>query len=270
MKKGFLIGSLFLIFSIITLPVAHAQNFQFEAETPVATAQLEVEAILKLFGSLVGGGLYNTADLHDVGGLDVGLKGILTTVPDDFQNLPVFIQEDRLGVAFLHGSIGLPGNLEIIGRFFYFPLGSDNIDQNLSPPRAADSRGGVTLIGGGLKYGLLQLPGIPKIMVMGTYHALFVPDEFDFGTVGTLSFNAVASHSLAILSLYVGAGIDITTLKVNEDVPIPGFGGKRFTENTPHATVGVRASVFPLVHVSGSFNFGDFNSIDVGIGVSFR
>lgn len=266
MKRGVTTLALILMIFTLSVPSVKAQYFKFNQGTDLATANLEVEAILKYFGSMVGGGLYHTADMHNIGGLDVGLTGIVSKVPDEFQSLPVFIDEDKLGLAFLHGSFGLPGNLEIIGRFFYFPIGSD-ANSNL---QRQDSRGGVTIIGGGLKYGLLQMPGIPKIMVMGTYHALFVPSEFDFGTVGTLSFNAVVSHSLAILTAYVGGGIDITTLKVDKDVPIPGFAGKRFTENTTHATIGANISVFPFVHVNGAVNLGKFNSVDLGVFLSIR
>lgn len=265
MKKGFIrvILSVVLIFFFISS--AQAQYFKFDTAQDDEEIREEVEAILQFFGALVGGGLYHTADLHNTGGLDVGLRGVVANVPDEFKDLPVFSEEDRLGLAFLHGSLGLPGNFELLGRFFYFPLGADQ-DINASPPRAADSRGGVTLIGGGLKYGLIQAPGVPKVLVMGTYHALFVPDEFDFGTVSTLSFNGVVSHSIPLLSVYAGAGVDITTLKLNDEF----LGGDRFSETVPHATLGAKVSVFPFVHVNGSYNIGKFNSFDLGIGVSFR
>lgn len=273
MKKGFLFFAFVTVINCVATPGARAQYFRFDnlsaEDIDEGVPELEVEGILKFFGAVVGQGLYHTADLHNTGGLDVGLRGVVANVPDEFEGLPVFIDEERIGLAFLHGSLGLPGNFELMGRFFYFPLGSD-VDLNLSPPRAADSRGGVTLIGGGVKYGLLQMPGAPKIMVMGAYHALLVPSEFDFGTVGTLSFKGVVSHSLPILAVYAGAGVDITSLKVNDDVPIQDFGGERFTETELHYTVGAQVKPLPLVHVNASLNFGDFNSFDLGLGVSFR
>ncbi len=273
MHKGLFVTTIVAICLGLAAPAAQAQYFKFDnlsqEDIVDGVPQLEVEAILKLFGSLVGSGHYHTADMHSIGGFDIGLRGVIANVPDEFKGLPVLIDEDRVGLAFLHGSIGLPANFELTGRFFYLPLGAD-ADMNLSPPRAADSRGGVTLIGGGLKYGLLQTTGIPKIMLMGTYHMLLVPEEYDFGSVGTLSFNAVVSHSFAILSAFAGVGIDITTLKVNENVPIPGFGGERFTENALHYTVGASVTPFPLIRVNGALNFGEFNSFDLGIGISLR
>lgn len=269
MKRILLVGLIFgfVVSSMVTS--AQAQYFKFrDAEGnpyPEQTIELEVEAILKMFGSVVGGGLFHTAALHQIGGFDVGLRGSVAMVPDEFESLPVFAEEDFVGLAFLHGSLGLPGNFELLGRFFYFPLGSEQ-DLNASPPRAADSRGGVTLAGIGVKYGLVQLPGVPKIMVLGAYHALFVPDEFDFGTVSTVSFKGVISHSLPILTVYGGGGVDITRLSLKEEF----LDGRSFTEALPHGTVGVKFSVFPFVHVDAAYNISEFPSFALGVGISFR
>ncbi|MFQ6115372.1 MAG: DUF6588 family protein [bacterium] len=264
MKRHILFLLILTIGLCLHVPVAHSQYFKFENLDDQAIEQ-EVDAILKFFGSLVGGGLYHTADLHSVGGIDVGLRGIVANIPEDVKSLSAFSEEDLVGLAFLHGSFGLPGNFELFGRFFYFPIGSD-ADLNASPPRAADSRGGVTLIGGGLKYGVLQLPGLPKVMVMGTYHAVLVPDEFDFGTVSTVSFNGVASYSVPIFTLYAGGGIDISSLRLNDEF----LNGDRITESEPHLTLGAQIKPFPLVHANASYNVSEFNSFDLGIGISFR
>jgi len=222
MKKGFLTTIFVLTLVMCFVSVGQAQYFKFtdvynsetlddDYNSPKDAVEDAIGAALKFFGSVVGGGMYHTAEMHKVGGVDVGLRGVVASVPSDFDDLPIFVDTDNVGLAFLHGSIGLPANLELIGRFFYFPMGVDaqfsdfnEFSDQLPPENALDSRGGVTLIGGGLKYGLLQKPLLPKIMVMGTYHALFVPDEFDFGTVGTLSFKAVASYSIPLFTVFAG------------------------------------------------------------------
>ncbi|HEX9654965.1 MAG TPA: DUF6588 family protein [bacterium] len=246
------------------IPNSHAQYFQFDG-LQNQVIEDEVDAILKFFNSIVGGGMFHTADLHNAAGIDVGLRGVVANVPEKFNDLPVFSEENLVGLAFLHGSIGLPANLELFGRFFYFPMGA-NQDLNVSPPRAADSRGGITLVGGGLKYGLLQRLGVPHVTLMGAYHAVIVPEEFDFGTVGTLSFKAVASHSLPIFTFFVGAGVDITRLKLHDQF----LNGDSFTNTEPHLTLGLKFNVLPLVHVNGAYNIGEFNSIALGLGISIR
>ncbi len=262
MKKELLFAMLLTLLAFIFVPVAQAQYFKFDNAQQIED---EVDAILKFFGSVVGGGMFHTADIHSVTGFDFGFRGVVAVVPNDFNNLASFSEENIAGLGFLHGSVGLPGDFELFGRFFYMPIGSD-FEKNPSPQRAADSRGGVTLIGGGIKYGLFQKPGLPKVMLMGAYHALFVPEEFDFGTVGTLSFKGVASYSIPLFSIYAGAGIDITSLKLNDAF----LNGERFTATEPHVTIGAKVSPFPLIHINGSYNISEFPSIDLGIGVSFR
>lgn len=275
--------SVILVFAslllLLSFNLSYAQYFKFDNLTSqqigTDVQEKEVEAILKFFGSYVGSGMLQTGGLHSVGGADVGIKGVVTRVPGEFEGLPVFAAGENFGLAFLHGSVGLPGNFELFGRFFYFPLGDDITDvdkfiDNAGWADASDSRGGVTLIGGGVKYGLLQLPVGPKVTVMGAYHALMVPDEFDFGTVSTFSLKGIVSQGLAIVTLFVGAGVDYTRLTINDDVPIQDFAGESFSESGLLYTVGAKASVFPLVSVSGALNFGEFNSFDLGLGVSFR
>ena len=123
-----------------------------------------------------------------------------------------------------------------------------------------------------MKYGLIQMPGLPKVMVMGAYHTVSVPSDFDFGTVNTLSFKAVASHSLPLLSFYVGAGVDITTLKLDSDVAGDLFGleGDRFTESLPHVTIGAKIKPLPLLHATAAYNISNFSSLALGVGISIR
>lgn len=250
------------------LSPSSAQYFKFDTAADQAEVEFQVEGILKFFDSLVGGGMFHTADLHSTGGADFGITGVVASVPANLEGLPTFAEENLLGLAFLQGSFGLPGNFELFGRFFYLPVGSDDITQL----RPSDSRGGVTIIGGGLKYGLFQTPGLPKVMVMGVFHSLGVPDEFDFGSVNTLSFKVVASHSFPLLSLYAGAGVDITTLKLNGDFAGGLFGleGDRFTESLPHLTIGAKFKPLPLIHATAAYNVSSFSSIALGVGISFR
>lgn len=273
MKKGFLAIAFVVMLTFCTGTTLQAQYFQFDNSELYQTPKSIEDAVgasLKMFGAIVGGGLFHTADLHSVGGLDVGLRGAIASVPDEFDDVPVFIDADNVGLAFLHGSLGLPGNLELIGRFFYFPMGTDG-SLPLSPPEAVDSRGGVTLIGGGLKYGILQAPLLPKVMIMGTYHVLMVPKEFDFGTVGTLSFKAVASYSIPLFTAFIGGGIDISRLTLDDDLPLfPDLGGESFNENSTSATFGLTVSPLPLVNVNASYTIGEFNTLAVGVGIGLR
>jgi len=243
---------------------SRAQNFDLSPfQDQLNTA---VKPILGFFGSVAGGGFVNTAKLHNFGGFDVGARVVVSIIPDEFssltgdipeQNISLgpFQDENALGFPFLTASMGLFGNFEAMARYFYFPLGDE------------PTRGGVTLVGGGLKYGLLQIPMGPKIVAVGSYQLLMVPDEFDFGTVKVASLKAFASQDLLLFTLYGGVGVDKTFLEVQ----IAEYNlAQSFEDTITHATVGLSATVFPLIRVNAEYNFGDFKSVTVGASFGIR
>src|SRR5262245_16708016 len=123
----------------------------------------QIEALLKLYNSLAGSGFVNTAELHNVGGIDLRLSFLGSPVPEQFRDIIPTIKDPLEGVEFtsygvLHGNIGLLPRVEIYGRFFSLPVQGE--------PKG----GNVTLVGGGLKIGLLEdKPGSPALAIMGGY-----------------------------------------------------------------------------------------------------
>lgn len=270
MKKQFVaIFALMLAFCSLEplTTTARAQNFDLDRYDPNALDEA-VEPILKFFGALGGSGFVNTAKLHAFGGFDIGLRVVGAVVPDEFSGLLLpsrtgeqiggpFAEENVLALPFLTASLGLFGNLEVLARYFTFPLGDEPTD------------GTVTLVGGGVKYGLLQTGMIPKLTVIGAYQALIVPDEFDFGTVKIASLKAFASKDFLILTVYGGGGLDKTFLTLDiQDLP-PDFD-RDYDATHTHWTLGATATVFPFVRVNGEFSFGEFDSFTIGASVSIR
>jgi hypothetical protein len=229
-----------------------------------------VEPILKFFGAIGGAGFVNTAKLHDFGGFDIGVRLVGVVIPDEFSGLELLVpdspdktltspfkDENLLGFPFLTASLGLFGNLEVMARVFHYPLGDDPLRES------------VTLIGGGVKYGLAQTGLIPKITLIGGYQALIVPDEFDFGTVKIFSGKAFASQDLAILTVYGGGGIDKTFLTIDVE-GLPADFDTDFDATNTHGTVGLTATIFPFIRVNGEYNFGTFNSFTLGASLTIR
>jgi hypothetical protein len=222
----------------------------------------QIESILLLFSSLVGSGFVHTASLHSVGGIDVGLRSVFAVVPDEFQNivqtpqdLPDPLQEANVvPLPFLHASLGLPANFEVTGKFFSFPL-ADNPDEN------------ITLIGGALKYGLLEDNlSAPAITLLAGYQAILVPDEYSFGTVSTLSVKGYISKGLTGITIYGGGGLDRTTLKLD----IPGIITKDYDVNYTSGTVGITIAPLPLLKINADFNIGKFRNVTAGVLLNFR
>jgi opacity protein-like surface antigen len=227
--------------------------------------------LLDLFGFYTGGGLYHTADIHGLGGFDVGVRVVTMMVKEDQKpNLPwplyysaptngVFSGMSLMPLPLLQASVGLPGSVEATGRFFTYPMGE------------GDKKGNITLIGLGLKYGLLQNMLLPRISVAAAYHYLTVPDEFDFGKVSSFSGALLASKDFAIIELYGGVGIDYNKLEVDLLLPDPiGKVTKKYDRQNMRYNLGIKIKPFPLLFIHADYNFGDVQGFNAGLGVSLR
>jgi hypothetical protein len=225
----------------------------------------QIESILKYFSSIVGNGFVNTASLHQVLGFDVGLRGVITVVPDELKDIipdkdlpnvtDPLTGASAVPIPFLHGSVGLPGNFEVMGKFFSVSV-ADKPDNN------------VTLIGGAVKYGVLRgNVALPAITLLGGYQALVVPKDYPFGNVSTFSLKGYISKGFVLVTVYGGGGIDRTSLTID----IPEFKFKKdYNVTYASGTIGATVTPFPFVKVNADYNFGELKNIAVGIGVSFR
>jgi len=228
----------------------------------------QIKSIVKLFSSLVGSGYVNTASLHNVAGFDIGIRGVITAIPDEFKDIVPSDVKRKYGVIdplsdtetvpfpFLHASLGLPANLEVMGKFFTISV-ADKPNSN------------VTLLGGALKYGLLRgNAGLPAITLLGGYQTVIVPDDYAFGNISTFSLKGYISKGFLIATLYGGGGIDRTHLKLD----IPGFPdlNKDYEVTYPSFTVGASITPFPLLKINADYNHGELKNITVGAAISIR
>ncbi|OQX88513.1 hypothetical protein B6D60_02075 [candidate division KSB1 bacterium 4484_87] len=287
MKRNSFSLILALLFLVSFAPLNFAQDLDLEemvlppdySSKPPEEAQMETQSnldevigpLLDLFGFYSGGGLYHTADIHGTGGFDVGLRVITMMVKDDQKPPLPFPQDESLNggvfrdmtlmpLPVLQASLGLPGNVEATGRFFTYPMGD------------GDKKGNITLIGVGFKYGLLQNMLLPRVAIVGAYHYLTVPDDFDFGNVSSISGAVVVSKGfLGILEAYGSVGIDYNKFEVDLTLPDPiGKVTKDYTNQNLRYNVGLKISPFPLLYIHADYNFGKVQGFNLGAGVSFR
>jgi hypothetical protein len=206
-----------------------------------------------------------------LGGFDVGVRVVTMMVKNDqkpvlpwplYYNAPangVFSDMTLMPLPLLQASVGLPGNVEATGRFFTYPMGE------------GETKGNITLIGLGLKYGLLQNMLLPRLSVTAAYHYLTVPDEFDFGKVSSFSGALLASKDFAIIELYGGVGIDYNKLEVDLLLPDPiGKVTKKYDRQNMRYNLGIKIKPFPLLFIHADYNFGGVQGFNAGLGVSFR
>lgn len=238
-------------------------------ENAVANLDEAIEPLLDLFGFYTGGGLYHSADVHGLGGFDVGIRVVTMMISEDQKpDLPfpsneaakggVFKDIELMPLPLLQVSVGLPGSLEATGRFFTYPIGED------------EKEGNVTLIGFGAKYGLLQNMLFPKIAVVAAYHYLTVPEEFDFGSVSSISAALIVSKGFPFIDIYGGLGVDYNKLEV--DLTLPGLGPivKKYEKSNFRGNLGIKVKPIPLLFIHVDYNFGSVQGFNAGLGVSFR
>lgn len=274
MRKPMIVVLMLLIGGFLCTDAVQAQDFskttiQKNYQTLKAANRTDdfddqIEAIVKLFSALVGSGAVNTASLHHVGGFDIGARAVIGDIPEEFKDIAGDVPNvtnplsgaNTIPFPFLHASVGLPGNLELMGKFFTVSI-ADKPNSN------------VTLIGGAVKYGLLRgTMATPAVTLLGGYQTLLVPDEYAFGNVSTFSLKGYISKGFVIATVYAGGGIERTSLKLD----IPDFPdlNKDYNVTYPSGTVGLAITPFPLVKVNADYNFGEVKNISVGVGVSIR
>lgn len=229
-----------------------------------------IAPLLDLFGFYTGGSLYHSAKIHGLGGFDVGVRVITMMISEDQKpDLPfpsstevnggVFRGMELMPLPLLQVSIGLPGSLEATGRFFTYPIGED------------EKEGNITLIGLGVKYGLLQNMVLPRVAVVAAYHYLNVPEEFDFGSVNNISADLIISKGFPFIDFYGGVGIDRSKLDVDLTLPPPlGNVTKTFEKSNFRGNVGFKLKPFPLLFIHADYNFGSVKGFNAGLGISFR
>ncbi len=235
----------------------------------IANLDDAVAPLLDLFGFYTGGGLYHSAKTHGLGGFDVGVRVVTMMVSEDQQpDLPFPTNDAAYGGIFrdvklmplpvLQVNLGLVGNLEAMGRFFTYPVGE------------GEDEGNLTLIGLGVKYGLLQNMLLPRVAVVASYHYLNVPEAFDFGSANNISAALIVSKGFAIVDVYGGLGYDYTTLAIDLDLGEPiGTVKKEYNGSNFRGNLGIKLKPIPFLYIHADYNFGGVQGFNAGLGINF-
>lgn len=206
---------------------AHAENFG-DFSTRVRADLLKPFALD--IGGVIGG-----AEFHD--GRPVGFPGLSLNIVGAVQSHPD--RDDRIlrdsnvkafGWPFFQAAVGLPFSIDVLGHGF--------------------SVGGVTVIGGGLRYALFKSG--PATLFLPNVGTSFFYDNIDHGAFkgNHLGFNAVAGWGLPIISPFAMAGIDSTRIEAKPGTPVPGVAasatGSRFM-------LGGDFHAIPFTHLRGGY-----------------
>jgi hypothetical protein len=233
------------------------------------------------FGTSVNGALYHRAYAKGILRFDAGISAVYLSVPDkgqaftyNGQEVPTVFGDRNVGgavtpgtgvsstfVPMLQANIGFISNLELTGRFIGFTI---------------SEFGKISIIGGGVKYGLSDYIPIPlfplDFSVQAMWHSLSVGDWISSGNLG---MNIQASSGLSVLpiDIYGGVGYESTSIKI-KTAEIPGntddsLGDISINgENNIRATMGIGFTM-AVINAHVDYNIGFYNSFGMGLMIVF-
>lgn len=213
------------------------------------------EQYMKPFARDIGG-LIGSADFHDgktagFPGFDISVYANVQTEPETDNEILKMADVDIFGVPTVAVTVGLPFNFEVTARGIGYA--------------------GYTLIGGGVKFGLLQgkaLGLLPRIKV-GAYYDMF---DHEYLKMQHWSVFASASFNLPVIKPYVGIGMDQTKLETKV-ISVAGpvvLPGTTVTVTEPRFTAGANMTILPMIHIFAAYNWLHGNTgAQAGAGISF-
>ncbi|MBI4352174.1 MAG: hypothetical protein HY550_12125 [Elusimicrobia bacterium] len=195
------------------------------------------DAYLKPFaadlGGLIGANDFNSGRAIGFPGFEAGLAATLQAKPGVENRILRDAGVDTFGAALVHAGAALP------------LIGADVMLRGTG-------YSGFSIIGGGLRYGLLKSGTLTKFIPDVSVSAYYDVITYDYFKGTHLSFDAAASFNIPVIKPYVGVGVDRTRLEIkNVSAALNGAAG---TISKPRYTLGVRLSPLPLLYVYGAYN----------------
>ena len=195
------------------------------------------EALLKPFaadlGGLIGANDFNSGRSLGFPGFEAGLAATVQAKPSAENRILRDADVKAFGVPMLHAGAALP------------LVGADVMVR-------ATGYSGFSIIGGGLRYGLIKSGTLTKFIPDVALSAYYDVITYDYFKGSHMSFDASASFDIPVIKPYVGVGIDRTTLEIKN--VSAALNGTDATISKPRYTVGVRLSPLPLLYVYGAYN----------------
>lgn len=200
-------------------------------------------------GGILGSATFHSGRSLGFSGFDVGLRGGMQFSPD---------KNDRILRSNGVGSFGLPWVQADIGM----PFKIDGFIRGISYQ-------GLTIAGGGLRWGLLKVsdaPWTPQLLVSVVGHSV-VHQHFSASQFGA---NLVGSMGIPIVTPYVGMGFDRTRLLVRSSTLDPTLNGTTVSTLESRFTTGVqvRPWTFFYIHLAYVLVHGQSGS-EAGLGLRF-
>lgn len=209
-------------------------------------SQNNVRAFTKDLGGLIGSGTYTTGRVLGWGGFQIGPRGSMifkmskgNGTTEQEKNHTALGDRDKVGAVFypwLQADIGLPFRIDGFIR--------------------ASSFQGMTIAGGGLRWGITQpnemLGSLQPMLVIAAHSA----SARDF-SASHYNASLVLSMKIKYFVPYIGGGVDYTTLHVNSVANTVMSGDNEYAA-TARGTVGMNFKLPSYLDLSLAANYAHY------------
>lgn len=200
------------------------------------------------------GGILGSASFHNgrslgFSGFDLGAHGGIQLRPSPNDQVLRRAGVKAFGLPWAQAELGLPFRLDGFIRGISYQ--------------------GVTISGGGIRYGILKgsdEPWTPQFLISSVAHSV---SHKDF-SASQLGVNLVASIGIPRFTPYLGAGFDRTRVVVKSSVLDSSLVGETATTLESRFTGGISVRPYPFVYIQGAFTLAHGEpGFDTGLGIRF-
>lgn len=184
-------------------------------------------------GGILGSAAYNTGRSLGFSGFDVGVRGAAQFVADPGNSVFRNSGAEAFAFPWIQAEIGMPFRLDGFIR--------------------GSNYNGVTLSGGGIRYGLRKISDVPysvQIMLVGLGNSA---THADFSAVH-FGASAVVSVNMPVITPYLGAGVDRTKLTVKRAVSSPELVESETVTTEGRFTFGLHARIAQFFYITAAAN----------------
>ncbi|MBP5616469.1 MAG: hypothetical protein J6X06_01550 [Elusimicrobiaceae bacterium] len=235
-----------LLLSFLLLGTASAFSHNIWDDFGTHVDRNNVRAFTKDLGGLIGSGTYTTGRVLGWGGFQIGPRGSM-----------IFKMSKASGSTDAERSHTALGNRNDVGAVFYPWLQADiGLPFRIDGFIRASSFEGMTIAGGGLRWGITQpnemLGSLQPMLVVAAHSA----SARDF-SASHYNASLVISMKIKYFVPYIGGGVDYTTLHVNS-VAATALSGRNEYAATARGTVGMNFKLPSYLDLSLAANYAHY------------
>ncbi len=238
--------TLALLALLALVPAAHADPFA-DFQTRARAENLKPFALD--LGGVLGGASAHTGRTLGMPGFWVGAVGAVQLRPDRDNRILRDGGVKAFGLPLIEAGVGLPFKIDLIVHGI--------------------SALGVTIYGGGVRYGLYRTDLVDTFLPNVSISAFgdkVIHKHFS-ATHGAV--NAAATWNLPIVKPFFVAGFDVTEVKVGATI-VPGLSGSKATARGSRFSAGIDLHPLPFTSLRAAYTLRHgIPGFDLGLGVQF-